>query len=58
LWRFNLSAFLAVYKDHDESILDNISGFICKYQESPNNGILKCILGEKRNAVEKKMSKI
>ncbi len=58
MWKFNLSAFLAVYKDHDGSILDDILGFICKYQESPGNGILKYILGEKRNAVEKKMSKI
>ena len=46
----------ALSKDHDGSILDNISDFISDYKSGEGNGILKHVLGEKRNVVEQSLS--
>jgi hypothetical protein len=45
----------ALSKDHDGSILDNISDFISDYKSGEGNGILKHVLGEKRNVVEQSL---
>lgn len=42
----------ALNKDHDGSILDNLSGFLGNSQSGPGAGILKHILGGKRGAIE------
>ncbi len=44
--------FGALTRDHDGSILEDLMGQIVKPQESIGNGILKHVLGGKRNAVE------
>lgn len=46
----------ALAKDHDGSILDNLSDFIEHFQEGPGDGILRHVLGEKRNAIEERLS--
>jgi hypothetical protein len=47
----------ALDKDHDGSILDDLSGYISNYQKGPGNGILDHVLGDKRKAVEKSISR-
>lgn len=47
----------ALGKDHDGNILDDISGFMGKFQEGPGNGILRHVLGDKRGIAEEKVSK-
>jgi len=42
----------ALNKDHDGSILDNLSGFLGNSQGGPGAGILKHVLGGKRGAIE------
>lgn len=46
----------ALAKDHDGSILDNLPDFIDRFQEGPGDGILRHVLGAKRNAVEENLS--
>ncbi len=46
----------ALDRDHDGSILDDIGGFLNNTDGSEGNGILKHILGDKRNAVETGLS--
>lgn len=47
----------ALKKDHDGSILNDLSGFIDHYQEGEGNGILKHVLGNNRNTVEQSLAK-
>ena len=46
----------ALAKDHDGSILDNLPDFINHFHDGPGDGVLRHVLGEKRNAVEERMS--
>lgn len=46
----------ALDRDHDGSILDNISGFLGNTDGAEGNGILKHILGDKREVVENGLS--
>lgn len=50
----NLGA--ALERDHDGSILDNVSGFLGQGDTSPGMGILKHVLGGKQQRVEKGLS--
>jgi len=50
------SLFTALEKDHDGSILDNVGSFLGNAQSGPGDGILKHILGGKRNTVERAVS--
>ena len=50
------SLFNALEKDHDGSILDNVGSFLGNAQSGPGDGILKHILGGKRNTVERAVS--
>ncbi len=45
----------ALSNDHDGSILNNLSGYIKNYKEGEGEGILKHVLGSKRNVVEKSL---
>jgi hypothetical protein len=47
----------ALDKDHDGSILDDLQDYISNYQKGPGDGILGHVLGDKRVAVEKCISK-
>ncbi len=47
----------ALDKDHDGSILDHVSGLINKPQAGPGDGILRHVLGSKRNTVEAGLSR-
>lgn len=47
----------ALDKDHDGGILDNVTDFINNYQQGPGDGILGHVLGTKRPAVEKSISR-
>ena len=47
----------ALERDHDGSILDNIQGFLGDPKKANGAGILKHVLGGKREAVEGKMAK-
>ncbi len=47
----------AVVKDHDGSILDNLSDFIPQYEQGPGGGILGHVFGEKRNTIEDLLGK-
>lgn len=47
----------AVVKDHDGSLLDNLSDFIPQYEQGPGGGILGHIFGEKRSKVEDVLGK-
>ncbi len=49
--------FNAVSKDHDGSILDDLAGHLRDPQAGPGDGILRHVLGGKRNAVEAGVSK-
>jgi hypothetical protein len=42
----------ALERDHDGSILDNLAGFLGQGDTSPGDGILKHVLGERRQNVE------
>jgi hypothetical protein len=46
----------ALAKDHDGSILDNLPDFIDHFQDGPGDGILRHVLGDKRSAVEERLS--
>jgi hypothetical protein len=46
----------ALAKDHDGSVLDNLPDFIDNFQSGPGDGILRHVLGEKRGAVEERLS--
>jgi len=46
----------ALAKDHDGSILNNLSDFIEHFQEGPGEGILRHVLGANRDSIEKKLS--
>jgi hypothetical protein len=46
----------ALAKDHDGSILDNLPDFIDNFQAGPGDGILRHVLGDKRGAVEERLS--
>ena len=48
----------ALDRDHDGSILDNIGGLLSGAAQSPGNGILKHLLGNKRSAVEQQVSAV
>ncbi len=47
----------ALDRDHDGSVLDNLSGFLNQPDEKAGNGILKHVLGAKRAPVEAGVSK-
>jgi hypothetical protein len=47
----------ALERDHDGSILDNLSGFLGQAEQGPGDGILRHVLGAKRPAVEQGLSK-
>ena len=47
----------ALEKDHDGSILDNITDLLGKKEDSDGDGILRHALGTKRSAVEQGLSK-
>jgi hypothetical protein len=47
----------ALDKDHDGSILNNLTGFLDKPEEGPGDGILRHVLGARRPAVEAGLSK-
>ena len=47
----------ALQKDHDGSILNNLSTYIDHYQAGEGNGILKHVLGSNRGAVEQDLAK-
>jgi putative sterol carrier protein/uncharacterized protein (DUF2267 family) len=47
----------ALSKDHDGSILDNITDYISNYQSGEGNGILRHVLGNNRTLVESAISK-
>lgn len=46
----------ALAKDHDGSILNNISDYIANYKQGSGDGILGHVLGNSRPAVEKSLS--
>ena len=46
----------ALDRDHDGSILDDITGFIGNYQSGSGEGILKHVLGSQTKAVEHSLS--
>ncbi|MCO4818207.1 MAG: DUF937 domain-containing protein [Bacteroidetes bacterium] len=46
----------ALDRDHDGSILDDVSGFIGNSDNGPGEGILKHVLGGNRNTVENGLS--
>lgn len=52
-----VALFKALDEDHDGNILDDISNFISKFQEGPGDGIIRHVLGDKRGAVEERVSK-
>ncbi len=47
----------ALERDHDGSILDNLSGFLSQNPEAAGEGILKHVLGSRRPVVEQSLSK-
>lgn len=47
----------ALAKDHDGSILNNLSDYISNYPSGSGNGILSHVLGDNRSAVEQGLSK-
>ncbi len=47
----------ALSRDHDGSVLENLSGFLQKPDEQAGNGILRHVLGNKRNTVEAGVAK-
>ncbi len=47
----------ALNKDHDGSILDNLSGFLGQSDQGPGAGILKHVLGGQQSRVESSLSK-
>ncbi|MDD3777623.1 MAG: DUF937 domain-containing protein [Actinomycetota bacterium] len=47
----------ALAKDHDGSVLNNISDYISNYRAADGDGILKHVLGDKRAEVEQSLSK-
>lgn len=46
------SLFNALQKDHDGSVLDDLTGTISNFQNGPGAGILKHVLGGRRNNAE------
>ncbi|MDD3521243.1 MAG: DUF937 domain-containing protein [Actinomycetota bacterium] len=46
----------ALAKDHDGSLLNNMSDYISHYKEGDGEGILKHVLGNNRSTVEKGLS--
>jgi len=46
----------ALAKDHDGSVIDNLSDYISNYQSGQGNGILGHVLGDNRTAVERGLS--
>ena len=42
----------ALSRDHDGGLLDNLSGYLSSPNEAVGNGILRHVLGDKRNSVE------
>lgn len=46
----------ALARDHDGSILNNMSDYIQNYKQADGDGILKHVLGSNRPAVEKSLS--
>jgi hypothetical protein len=46
----------ALAKDHDGSILDSLPDFIDNFQAGSGDGILRHVLGDKRESVEQKLS--
>jgi len=51
------SLLSALDKDHDGSIMDDLPGFIDKFQDGPGDGILKHVLGSRRPVAEQQMSR-
>lgn len=47
----------ALEKDHDGSILDNLSGFLGNSASGPGDGILKHVLGNRRSSVESALAR-
>ena len=50
------SLYRAVEKDHDGSILDNLTDFIGNFQNGPGAGILKHVLGNRKGNAEQFVS--
>jgi hypothetical protein len=48
----------AVARDHDGSILDDLSGFLGQGNTSPGNAILKHVLGSRRQTVERGLGQV
>lgn len=42
----------ALQRDHDGSILDDLMGFLSNAQQGPGAGILRHVLGDKREVVQ------
>lgn len=51
------SLLAALDKDHDGSVMDDLPGFLEKFQDGPGDGILKHVLGGKRQAAEQQLSR-
>jgi hypothetical protein len=47
----------ALDKDHDGSVLDNLTDFIDNYQQGPGEGILRHVLGSRRPEIEQNLSR-
>lgn len=47
----------ALEKDHDGAVLDNLPGFLGNPQAGPGAGILRHVLGERKDASEKVLAK-
>jgi len=47
----------ALEKDHDGSILDNLGGFLGNASQGPGEGILKHVLGDRRQQVERNLGR-
>jgi len=47
----------ALEKDHDGTILNDLSGFLGNFQSGPGEGILKHVLGSKLGVAEEQMGK-
>jgi len=47
----------ALTKDHDGSLLDNLGGFLDRPETGPGDGILRHVLGARRQGVERGLSK-
>ncbi len=47
----------ALQRDHDGSILDDVAGFLGRAESGPGDGILRHVLGGKRDAVQNELGR-